>query len=240
MHCLAVLWSKGSRRAIRGLPERKGAGAMCTETFLRLPEEKRTRILDAAWEEFTDNSFASASINRIVHRAEIPRGSFYQYFTDKSDLFSYLVQDMRTQLLGEFSRLLSDAEGDLFQMALLAYDRFEAMAADGTVPLFNHIYSVLSRNPGMDIEKLMTEQPRDIVPERLLENADLSCLREPDAVFARYVCGLNFMCLGEAVANGMCHPEEGAAHREALLKKLEIIRRGSLRPKALREKGALR
>ena len=26
---------------------------MSTETFLRLPEEKRNRVLDAAWEEFT-------------------------------------------------------------------------------------------------------------------------------------------------------------------------------------------
>ena len=26
---------------------------MCKETFLRLPEEKRNRFLEAAWEEFT-------------------------------------------------------------------------------------------------------------------------------------------------------------------------------------------
>ena len=39
---------------------------MCTETFLRLPEEKRNRFLDAAWEEFTHTSFEKASINKIV------------------------------------------------------------------------------------------------------------------------------------------------------------------------------
>ena len=58
---------------------------MCSETFLRLPEEKRGRFLEAAWEEFTRVKFADASINQIVRRAGIPRGSFYQYFSDNED-----------------------------------------------------------------------------------------------------------------------------------------------------------
>ena len=48
---------------------------MCTETFLHLPEEKKHRFLEAAWEEFTTVSFASASINQIIRRAGIPRGT---------------------------------------------------------------------------------------------------------------------------------------------------------------------
>ena len=46
---------------------------MCSETFLRLSEEKRNRVLDAAWEEVTRVSFAEVSINRIVQKAEIAR-----------------------------------------------------------------------------------------------------------------------------------------------------------------------
>ena len=46
---------------------------MCSETFLRLPEEKRNRFLEAAWEEFTRVSFADASINQIVRRCGIAR-----------------------------------------------------------------------------------------------------------------------------------------------------------------------
>ena len=39
---------------------------MPTDTFFRLPEEKRTRILEGAWSEFTAVPYAEASINRIV------------------------------------------------------------------------------------------------------------------------------------------------------------------------------
>ena len=56
---------------------------MPSNTFFRLPEEKRQRLLDAAWEEFSRVSFADASINQIIRAANISRGSFYQYFTDK-------------------------------------------------------------------------------------------------------------------------------------------------------------
>ena len=37
---------------------------MPTDTFFRLPEEKRTRILEGAWSEFTAVPYAEASINR--------------------------------------------------------------------------------------------------------------------------------------------------------------------------------
>ena len=67
---------------------------MPTETFLRLPEKKRERFVAAAWEEFLRVPFEEASINKIVLKARIPRGSFYQYFADKKDLFYYLVGDM--------------------------------------------------------------------------------------------------------------------------------------------------
>ena len=74
---------------------------MCTETFLRLPEEKRRRFLDAAWEEFSGARFTDVSINQIVRRAGIPRGSFYQYFSDKEALFAYLLEEVRNHVKEE-------------------------------------------------------------------------------------------------------------------------------------------
>ena len=63
---------------------------MPTGTFFRLPEEKRMRLMESAWEEFTHISYADVSINKIIQAAGIPRGSFYQYFDGKEDLFFYL------------------------------------------------------------------------------------------------------------------------------------------------------
>ncbi|MBN1260558.1 MAG: TetR/AcrR family transcriptional regulator, partial [Anaerolineae bacterium] len=47
---------------------------------------------ELAIEEFAEKSYRSASISRIVARAGIAKGSFYQYFEDKADLYRYLIQ----------------------------------------------------------------------------------------------------------------------------------------------------
>ena len=64
---------------------------MIHSTFERLPEEKKDRIIQAARAEFIRNPYEKTSINRILAEAEIPKGSFYQYFDDKSDLFSLCI-----------------------------------------------------------------------------------------------------------------------------------------------------
>lgn len=60
-------------------------------TFFNLSEEKKTRILEEAVLEFRDNNFDTASINKIVERSGISKGSFYQYFKDKEDLYLHII-----------------------------------------------------------------------------------------------------------------------------------------------------
>jgi AcrR family transcriptional regulator len=81
-----------------------GGVIMPTDTFFRLPEEKRRRIFDAAVEEFSQKSFSSASINRIVQAAGIPRGSFYQYFAGKEDIYLYVAKIIGEEKLEIFRR----------------------------------------------------------------------------------------------------------------------------------------
>lgn len=67
---------------------------MPKQTFLNLAEEKRQTIINAAVEEFADYGFESASINRIVANSGISKGSFYQYFDDKMDVFHHLMDSI--------------------------------------------------------------------------------------------------------------------------------------------------
>ncbi|MHB8779392.1 MAG: TetR/AcrR family transcriptional regulator [Anaerolineales bacterium] len=60
-------------------------------TFLNLPEEKRRVIVDAAIDEFVQYGLENASTNRIVANSGISKGSFYQYFEDKLEVFRYLI-----------------------------------------------------------------------------------------------------------------------------------------------------
>ena len=83
-------------------------------TFFHLPQAKREKLLQCARDEFSRVPFDEASINRIVHQAEISRGSFYMYFTDKADLFRYLLQCYLDDLTQLMVQLLDREQGDLF------------------------------------------------------------------------------------------------------------------------------
>lgn len=64
---------------------------MPTETFLNLPAEKRERFVAAALDAFAAEPYDQASITRIVSALGIAKGSVYQYFEDKLDVYRWLI-----------------------------------------------------------------------------------------------------------------------------------------------------
>lgn len=76
---------------------------MPKQTFFNLPAEKRETIMNAAIEEFADYGLENASTNRIVKNSGIAKGSFYQYFEDKQDVFMHLLEIVEKQELEFFN-----------------------------------------------------------------------------------------------------------------------------------------
>ncbi len=94
---------------------------MPTRTFLRLPKDKRLRILRAAKKEFSRVPLDKAVIANIVKDAEIPRGSFYQYFENIEDLFVYLLQYMYGIDKKKFERYLKETDNDVYEALKLRF-----------------------------------------------------------------------------------------------------------------------
>ena len=64
---------------------------LATKTFENLNIEKKQKIIDAAIEEYARNVPEHINIQNIIKEAGIPRGSFYQYFNNKDDLYIYII-----------------------------------------------------------------------------------------------------------------------------------------------------
>ena len=199
---------------------------MPTATFFRLPEEKRQRLLDAAWEEFTRSRYTSASINRIIHDAHIPRGSFYQYFVDKYDLFYFLLEGVRQHFTQVLSQMLQDAEGDMFQLPARAFDRFVQRDRNSGDCYFKRCLSVLRNNLGMDLQKLMLGR-RPCLTEQQLEHIDVLQLKRQDPVFVDCIFRLLLMSTGSAIMETLSDPEQWQAQRKILEEQVEIIKYGA-------------
>ena len=97
---------------------------MVHQTFYRLPEDKKERLLAAAHREFTKLEYEKTSINRILAKANIPKGSFYQYFDDKSDLFYICIYSVYEKIISSRSQNNESLLGaGLLRMMQLGYDK---------------------------------------------------------------------------------------------------------------------
>lgn len=64
---------------------------MPNKSFFNLPEEKRQKIINGAFKEFSENTYDKASIFEIAKNADVSRTSIYFYFKDKLDVYQYLI-----------------------------------------------------------------------------------------------------------------------------------------------------
>jgi AcrR family transcriptional regulator len=74
---------------------------MARNRFENLEPEKQEVILRAAGEEFATRGFEAASINRIIERSGMSKGSVYYYFDDKADLFSTVIERSTQRMMEE-------------------------------------------------------------------------------------------------------------------------------------------
>jgi AcrR family transcriptional regulator len=65
---------------------------MPKETFFNLNEEKQEKVMRAAINEFSKRGFEKGNIGDIAKCAGIAKGSMYQYFENKKELFLYSVK----------------------------------------------------------------------------------------------------------------------------------------------------
>lgn len=206
----------------------RGVSAVCTETFLRLPVEKRNRFLDAAWEEFSRVKFQDVSINQIIRRAGIPRGSFYQYFSGKEELFDYLLVEVQNRFVQTCRELLDRTGGDIFQAQLRLFDLIAGW--DGTsMPMLNRCLGILQINPGLDLKRLIAGRLEQRIPPELMEKIDVSRLQSQDPVFVRRVFLMCITALGGTLVDCFLRPDRTESCLRELEAQLEIIQHGSLR-----------
>lgn len=59
-------------------------------TFEKLPNDKRQAFIKGFLEEFAANNYDKASVSVVVKKLNIAKGSVYQYFENKLDLYLYL------------------------------------------------------------------------------------------------------------------------------------------------------
>lgn len=81
--------------------------------FYSLEQEKREVIINAAIEEFAQNGYEKASTNKIIKEAKISKGSLFNYFNSKKELYLFLLEYI-SEIIDKIYTELDLNEKDIF------------------------------------------------------------------------------------------------------------------------------
>ena len=83
-------------------------------------EDKEKKLLDSAFQLFTEKGFKDTSIQEIVDHAGVAKGTFYLYFKDKYDIQDYLITYKSNQLFLKAIKYVNKLKIDNFEDRFIA------------------------------------------------------------------------------------------------------------------------
>lgn len=201
---------------------------MPTDTFNKLPEEKKTKVILAAKKEFARASLKDASIKNIVENAGIARGSFYQYFDSKEDLLQYLLKEHVEEMNKKLEDTLKETDGDLFQVFISIYDYMVNECINkGEADFFKRIFEELKTSQdNIFMVDLAKYRPKNI--DDYYELINKSELRIKSVEEFRLLNRMLHAVTKKAVVCSFRYDSKEKA-REDYLKQLEYIKYGVMR-----------
>lgn len=105
---------------------------MPTVTWARVDPARRAAVIAAAEAEFGAHGYSRGSLNVIARKAGVAKGSLFQYFADKRDLYAFIAdvgsQRVRTYMEGRIREL--DPSRPFFEFLPDLLDDWVAYFAD--------------------------------------------------------------------------------------------------------------
>lgn len=200
---------------------------MPTTTFLNLAEEKQNNIIEASLKEFKRVLLKDASINKIIKDANIPRGSFYNYFEDINDLYVYSIGKYKSDFIKILEQSLEEKKGDLIETTIIIYDKIiQNWTKDENKQLIKNIflnlnYNILIKN------KLECEQYNDRFKLiELLEKIDKTKLNIKLEEELLYIIDIIIGFIMHGFIEIFLDNKEPSEIRTKIEKQLEILKRG--------------
>ena len=86
-------------------------------------EERRDQILTAAASIFFVNGFEGAKMSEIAKMAGIGKGTLYEYFNSKEDLYNETVKNLRDTYKSKFQEILEP--GNTFREKIISFTKYQ-------------------------------------------------------------------------------------------------------------------
>ena len=201
---------------------------MIKSTFYNLPEVKRQRVIEAIVDEFAVDGTNRVSINNIIKKADISRGSFYQYFDDKMDLVEVLIRHYINLLCQKAGEVINVSRGDIFY----TYEEcFTIIAELGSSDKDRIIFKKVIRN-----FRSADTVINDYIDKRcsgfeeideLRSKLSRKNLKSSDDVYFENVNAILMLILRDSVRQYFLSGVEYEVVKKSYLKKVDIVKSGA-------------
>lgn len=192
---------------------------MPKQTFFNVEPHKREAVIQAALMEFAQEPFEKASLSRIVEKCGIAKGSMYQYFADKLDLYTYIVDlaydQKRTYVAKAFAK-----GGTLFSILEEYYRQSYLFALDHPLlhQVANRFWDSNAEALRSELEQGRLNRAQDFIEllKGAMESGQVNSSLNPQAVFFVY----------HAVGKGLVDWFEHGEDDQFLKSVLDVLRYG--------------
>lgn len=203
---------------------------MPTKRFYNLPDEKKQRIIKASVEELSSVNIDNLSINRIVKKAEIPRGSFYEYFENKFDLVDFLLDDFRNQMKDYARKSVLNNKGNIFDLAEKMFIfTVEYGFRNKKIQFFKNIFSCIRYAEYNDFKYVFSQ--KELALDELVKMLDFSDLNLKSK--DEFLCFTDILLdiFKAEIAVIFLDPDNREKHTQNFFTKVNMLKSGVLKPK---------
>ena len=169
-------------------------------TFLNLQQNKQEKIITTAVAEFAEKGYTGSSINAIVQRIGIAKGSVFQYFGDKKGLFLYVFINSMEKVKNYLREVRDETQEEPLQLRIektlkagvrfihehpLVYRLYVKIISESSIPFREEILLAL-RSYSLEYIRSLLETA--LKKEEIRENLDIDkAAFVMDAVMDRFL-----------------------------------------------------
>lgn len=133
---------------------------MCPRVTTDYKKEKKSHIIRSAIKCFSKYGFDKTRMDDVVNESELSKGTLYNYFSSKEDLFQAIAEDSLNLLKLQLSNIFIENRADILTNIERFYDEFRKTQREGSEKVFFEVIAESSRNP--KLQKIMRDHQRKI------------------------------------------------------------------------------
>ena len=133
---------------------------MCPRVTTEHKKEKKSLIIRSAIKCFSKYGFDKTRMDDIVNESELSKGTLYNYFSSKEDLFQAIAEDSLNLFKLQLSNIFIKNKEDLITNIERFYDEFRKLQREGSEKVFFEAIAESSRNS--KLQKILRDHRRKI------------------------------------------------------------------------------